>query len=688
MKRPRVDSTRKLPLRRAGSRRSDQPRFAGLARICGAFAAAIATLFLRADLGAQESPRIEPGLLATFLSGGTSDVTVMQNALLYVPAGRPPTPFLPPGKFSVTWEGFVSVDLRDSYTFSAELNGSLKLEVNSNAVFEAASGGKATGPGKRVRLNKGANTLKVAFTAPDKGDAFLRLYWSSPDFGPEPIPITALSHAPGSADGQKGRLLRRGRELFIELRCAKCHAADGAALPELAMDAPSFEGIGSRRHSAWMADWILDPHKQRATAHMPKLLHGPKAEEEAAAIAAFLASLKDAAGEDHAGPNTDWASTGRDLAEKLHCVACHNLPGAKEQDANKISLAHVNRKFPPAALAAFLKNPGAQFAWTRMPDFKLKDDEALKLAAFLGGDAPTARQAAASTDAAVIARGQRLVQTTGCLNCHTLRLENQFQAPPVDRWRNRHLEDRAKPVKGDCLGSAPVADYGLSKEDREALEAFTLAGFDSLARHVPAEFAERLSRAMNCAGCHGKFEGFPPFPILGAKLKPEWTRALLAGEVSYKPRHWLEARMPAFPKYAEALAQGLAMQHGLPPQTPAEPPVNTEAAKAGHAMISTDGGFSCVACHAVRSFGATQVFEAAGLNFQHASERLQPSYFRRWMLNPLRIDPQTKMPVYFNQGQSPLTDHFNGDAHLQIDALWQYLRLGDKMPLPKEANPN
>ena len=61
------------------------------------------------------------------------------------------------------------------------------------------------------------------------------------------------------------------------------------------------------------------------------------------------------------------------------------------------------------------------------------------------------------------------------------------------------------------------------------------------------------------------------------------------------------------------------------------------------------------------------------------AERLLPGYFRRWLRNPLSIDPQTKMPVYFDEGKSPLTETLDGDAEQQIEALWQYLRLGTQM---------
>ncbi len=655
-------------------------RFPSLPHSIRRLSAALAAAALWTSVQAQEEIKTAPGLLMTCTSDGVTDMAVAQNALIYVPAGQSPTPFLPSGTFTATWEGFINVDLRDSYVFSAELNGSLKLEINTNIVLDATSDGKPVEPSKRVRLGKGANAIKVTFTAPQKGDAFLRLLWTPPELGPEPIPPSMLTHS-ADAKGLAGALkLHRGRELFIELRCAKCHTPGQATLPDLAMDAPSFEGIGTRRHAGWMTQWILDPHKQRSTAHMPKLLHGPNATADAGAIAAYLASLSGNQSAT-AAPVASLAGAGKELAEKLHCSSCHNLPGSEKADARKVSLDHVNAKFPPAALVAFLKNPGAHYAWTRMPDFKLKDDEAAKLAAYVSSIAPQAKQETASTDAAVIARGKSLVQATGCLNCHADKLENQFKTQPLTALASEKWS-------GGCMaetpsGKAPV--FALGKEDREALRAFGAGDRASLTRHVPADFAQRHAAAMNCTECHGKFEGFPPFNILGEKLKPEWTQAFIAGDIKYKPRPWLEARMPVFPKYAEGLAQGLAMQNGLPPKTPEEPPVDPEAAKAGHAMVSTDGGFSCIACHAVRSFGATQVFEAAGLNLAWSAERLQPAFYTRWVNNPLRIDPQTKMPVYFSQGQSPLSDYYGGDAAKQIDALWQYMRQGDKMPLPKEA---
>src|SRR5207245_525138 len=113
----------------------------------------------------------EPGLSVAFtaLAGdkvSASDVTVLSNVWLYVPAGKPPTPFLPAGKFSAEWAGFVSSEIRDNYTFQAELNGGLKLEINGVVVWEASAKGTNAGPSNPVRLNKGTNAFRVHYTTP------------------------------------------------------------------------------------------------------------------------------------------------------------------------------------------------------------------------------------------------------------------------------------------------------------------------------------------------------------------------------------------------------------------------------------------------------------------------------------------------------------------------------------------
>ena len=122
----------------------------------------------------------------------------------------------------------------------------------------------------------------------------------------------------------------------------------------------------------------------------------------------------------------------------------------------------------------------------------------------------------------------------------------------------------------------------------------------------------------------------------------------------------------------------MAAQHGFPSRTLPEPPIDLELAKIGRKLVGKENGFSCVSCHSIGSQGATEVVESEGINLAYAAERLLPSYYRRWLRRPMSIDPQTKMPLYFEEGKSPLSETLEGDAEKQIDALWQYLRLGDE----------
>jgi mono/diheme cytochrome c family protein len=665
------------------------------------------TLCSTSALAGLATNKLEPGLALTFTAletrSNSSALVVVPNVCLFVESGKSPTPFLPSGRFSATWEGALQADLRGDFAFEAELNGQFKLELNGATVLETSSRGGVSPLSKFVSLNKGANILKATFTSPTQGDAFVRLAWTEKGSNTSPIAWSLFTHPVTSALQDASRLAV-GRVLFLQHRCAHCHTGNwgSEAAAELKMDAPSLEAIGARRNVAWMARWILDPKKLRPTAHMPRLLRGATAQANAEAIADYLGSLKsegatlsastkpkpNPVAPSQAEAGADQPGEHKNRFESLHCGACHGSADATHPE--KISLQHIGEKFAPGKLAEFLREPEAQYGWTSMPNFKLTEAEAKELSEHLlaSADPPQRTPPPALPDDAIRDRGKNLVQTSGCLNCHALKLENQFSAPPLSalsaaKWRQGCLA-MALPV------GTKAAQFDFSAEEREALTAFGATDRSSLARHGPAEFAERQARDLQCTACHGQIDGVPPLELLGGKLKSEWMTQFIAGEISYKPRAethprgepWMEARMPAFPSRARGLAQGLAAQHGYGPRSAPEPPVDMGLAQLGQKLVGKEGGFSCISCHGVGPLPALEVFESEGINLAYSGARLLPQYYRRWLRNPLAIDPQTKMPSYFEDGKSPLTDVLEGDAEKQITALWQYLRLGDKMPAP------
>ncbi len=637
-------------------------------------------------VAATDGKKANTGLTVTFsdVDGKATDMALSPNVSLFVTEGKSPSPFVAEGPFTATWNGFISVDLRGDYTFQAELNGDLEVTINTNVVLKATANGALSEPGKTIRLNKGTNAFNAVFKTATKGDAYVRLRWTPKGSFLQPVPNAALSHS-DSPELQKSLQLHLGRELFVEHRCAKCHvgpAVDGG-IPELAMDAPDFEGIGERRNFEWLIGWITDPKSVRPQARMPRIYHGGEnAGQNATAIAAYLASLAPTANTNAKDPDAAAAPAGKKLFQSLHCNACHNDPASNESDLSKVSLKAIAVKFSPGALMEFLKKPDAHFAWIRMPTFKLNNKEREQLAAYLLANSEKLKGLPVPTNKELIEKGKELVQTSGCLNCHALELANKFKTKSLPELKN---------TKAGCLAEKPdetkAPIFQFVAPEREALQAFLATDHTSLTRHVPAEFAERQTRSLNCRNCHeGQVEGIPHFDLLGGKLKPEWAGKFIGGEIPEKMRPWLDAQMPAFTRRASLLAEGLAEQNGLPPHTPAEPAIDQEAAKIGNRLISSPPlGFSCIQCHSVGTFAATQVFEAPGVNLMLSGDRLQPSYFKRWLRNPPLVDPSTKMPVYFDEeGKSPLTDVYEGDAAKQINAIWQYVRLGDKMLPPQQ----
>jgi cytochrome c2 len=663
------------------------------------------------------------GLNLTFTSGGKSDSRPARLAALFVPAGQSPTPFLAAGPFTARFEGALRSELKADCTFAAELAGTLKMTLNGAEVLAGSSDGTKRLTGQQVKLNKGANKLAIDFQSPAQGDASLRLLWFSPEFFPEPVPPTLLEREASAADIRAGERLREGRLLFASRRCAQCHDAAallpprGEGMPELAQDAPVFADFGARYKEEWMAHWINNPHAFRPGTSMPRVFagKGDAVDQRAADLAAFLGSTGTPA---EAKPlSEDLIPLGGALFANLGCIACHTTPEYDGTDEfNRLPLGHLRAKWLPGALTEYLKDPPKNYQWTRMPNFRLSDEEAAKLTAFLLSGNQKELAAVPKGDAA---RGGQLLATAGCLNCHA-------GVPPTTAPK---LGDTlAKKWLTGCMAPEPAArgaapDFAFTPAQRDALLAFAAAGFDSLKRDTPAEFAQRQSANLRCNACHTQdttpsvwsqlendmaplTAAVPPpegegqpiggataplFTWLGEKLRPRWAADFIAGRGARwgegatrgqgdketavpKPRPWIIARMPAFAAYADGLAQGLAHQHGFSAAEPAKAAVDPAKAKAGETLLGENGGFNCITCHGVGERKPTQVFEAPGINLALTPGRLRYEYYQRWVLFPQRIDPETKMPKFADDhGKTPLTQLFDGDASQQYDAIWQYL---------------
>ncbi len=70
------------------------------------------------------------------------------------------------------------------------------------------------------------------------------------------------------------------------------------------------------------------------------------------------------------------------------------------------------------------------------------------------------------------------------------------------------------------------------------------------------------------------------------------------------------------------------------------------------------------------------------LDMQLMTKRVRPEWFYRYLLEPTKYRPGTRMPNIFPEGQSVYKQIYEGNAEHQIAALWMYLSQGNDAALP------
>ena len=324
-----------------------------------------------------------------------------------------------------------------------------------------------------------------------------------------------------------------------------------------------------------------------------------------------------------------------------------------------------------------------------MPDFRLDQEQSGSLAAFIrsrGEPEPeTGGEAAGNAE-----QGKQLVVTLGCVSCHEMGEMKKEGGPQVSSPFGERADH-------GCMADKPpgrLPSFRWNDKEGEALRAFLGTSGESLGRSSVVETMSRSMRELRCVACHTRddryadwpevlFEegvsGHPPenIPLLtwsGEKLRVDWMEQLFAGKLAYKPRPWLKAQMPTFPTRGPMIAAGLAAEHGLmrvPRKGPEAVDGDIEIAKR---LTLKDGGLDCRQCHAMGAEILKMENQAYGVSFGYIRHRLRYDYYQKWMLNPLRFDPATKMPRYSPDRQSTVIKHvFEGNARRQFDSLWHYL---------------
>ncbi len=320
---------------------------------------------------------------------------------------------------------------------------------------------------------------------------------------------------------------------------------------------------------------------------------------------------------------------------------------------------------------------------------------------------PNSKQVIAeqSYDPAMIREGSSLFGELGCVKCH------QWEGISASLVMKDLPAVETSNMQRGCLSKQPAPNapnYRLTDFQREAIvAAIGRKQWDTSAEST----SQHIMAKLNCVACHArnqwggpeadKLELFtsttpemgeegrlPPLLTgVGDKLTEGYLNQVLRQGDRQRP--YMLVRMPQFGEAAKDLAS-----HWIKTDLVAEenPKATTDASEEAEFRLLAAGrqlsgikGLACVQCH---TFGGERALGIQAINLLTMTQRLRESWFRRYMLEPTRYRPGTRMPASFPEGKSVLTSVFDGDADRQIHALWKYLEQGNRAATPEGLQRN
>ena len=523
-----------------------------------------------------------------------------------------------------------------------------------------------------------------------------------------------------------------GQRLFEQIGCTGCHLVKGYEdIPKIG---PSLRRMSAKLDPSWTVRWVENPHKFRPRTRMPNFDFKQNDAIAITAFLWSLSKQEgDKWLQEHPEPTGvggNLAAQGKTLVESIGCKGCHGFAEGEfsttvgKQHDLVPNLKDIAAKVGPRWAYYWIKNPRDYFPQTHMPSLRLSDQEATAVTSYLmtlgGKTEPIANIEQQLADAKNIKRGEGLVRKYGCFGCHDIqgmekesrigvelttfgskKLEELFFGNHTDipntwdDWTYNKLKTPRTYATERVEQVMPQFD--LADEDIKALRLL-LAGFQD--RKVPARYqaehgqravqvseGRRLMQQYNCVGCHEieKRGGFirkyyqenlalAP-PILngeGEKVQAPWLFGFIKAPFSIRP--WLTLRMPTFQlndaevntliNYFEGLSKVDVPFASFDEQK--IPKENIEAAKI---LIGKDY-FNCFSCHQQGDKKPEGPPEGWAPDLTLARNRLNPNWIIKWLQDPQKVQPGTKMPSFFPGGPDNV---LGGKDDRQIEALRDYV---------------
>ncbi|HBJ33185.1 MAG TPA: hypothetical protein DDZ51_00170, partial [Planctomycetaceae bacterium] len=317
----------------------------------------------------------------------------------------------------------------------------------------------------------------------------------------------------------------------------------------------------------------------------------------------------------------------------------------------------------------------------------------------------------------LIDAGRQLFVSVGCAQCH------QTAGGRDLRWDKGAGELAMLSSGRGCLSPEPskekpasadrsVPNYSLTDTQRQSLDSVVGSGQQKLATEDAIH--QRLL-TLNCYACHVRnaaggpesprrdyFETTTPEmgdegrlpPILtgvGDKLNDAYLVKVLDQGANQRP--YMKTRMPAFGADATGDLSKWLMdvdRRDLEPAI-ASTDASVDQSALQHQQL-TDGrtlagndGLACIKCH---TFGGVGLAGIQAIDALLMPQRLREDWFHRYLMDPQKYRPGTRMPASFPDGKSVVTKIADGRPRDQAAALWAYFSQGKDAKTPIGLYPN
>lgn len=492
----------------------------------------------------------------------------------------------------------------------------------------------------------------------------------------------------------------RGKDLVDQVGCKGCHyvGEDDPVTDRGGNRAfgPELNQVGSKLSEGWIYAWVKDPQGLSPTTRMPNLR---LTDQEAADITAYLRTLRNPEFEQKSAPDVDAAMRQEMVVEWF--------AQKMTTEQAKAKAASMSEKEQRLYLGEKYLNRYGCYGCHLVDGFEKSQGVCVELTTW------------GSKYVDQLDFG--FLELTETNPKHTLEAEGYGSLDKIEPTRqdwamtklmHPRIFDAGRVKKPDEKLKMP--DYGLSAEDAKrlttALLSFTKEKVDPRKmRHLGASGEEieagwRVIRNRNCVGCHKigneggaisetvkkRFEkqgigaedaealavSYSPPNLLGegGKVHPDWFFRFLKGPTTIRP--WLPLRMPTFgldDADANAIIGHFARSDGgtypfkYRPVHPMSATDNASAVK----LMSKDY-FDCFNCHMQGTKKPEGPPSGWAPDLTLARQRLQPDWIVKWLHDPQKLQPGTKMPTFYDPADpksSAPQDVLGGDPDTQIETL-------------------